>query len=204
MLVLCFRPAGVILPQHYGGRELLPGQLLPPWIRGVAGAGALVSSFDVLEHLCTCVPVALLEMASTLASFQHRCTCLLSHSLKWCRHSLSVSIHAHVVCGAPYLCATQVCPAGSFCPTPGMKLRCPDGHACPDGAWQASPPGMLVTDALMTCTRALPCTAPAGSIGPVKCNVFSRCVCEHGCKSPNNFAPIPVRGCTCLALGISP
>jgi hypothetical protein len=101
MLVLCFRPAGVILPQHYGGRELLPGQLLPPWIRGVAGAGALVSSFDVLEHLCTCVPVALLDIASTLASFQHRCTCLLSHSLKWCCHSLSVSILAHVFCGAP-------------------------------------------------------------------------------------------------------
>jgi hypothetical protein len=33
----------------------------------------------------------------------------------------------------------------------------------------------------------------AGSVAPVKCNVFSRCVCNGGCRSPNNFAPIPVR-----------
>ena len=32
----------------------------------------------------------------------------------------------------------------------------------------------------------------AGSISPVKCSAFSRCVCDGGCSDPNNFAPIPI------------
>jgi hypothetical protein len=121
-------------------------------------------------------------MVLSFALCQHPCTCFL-----WC--SLIVR-HSGV-------------PRGVFLSYTRREAAVPRWPRvsgwCVAGFFR---PCMLLTDALMTCTRALPCTAPAGSIGPVKCNVFSRCVCEHGCKSPNNFAPIPVRGCTCLALGI--